>query len=68
MSALGAPGTPEPTQRQVSRLHLLASEVEIQPNGSLVNPLAVFVSEYWGFEKIGEFLPLNYLPPSIPTP
>jgi len=68
MSALGAPDTPEPTRRQVSRLQLLTSEVKIQPNGSLVNPLAVFVSEYWGFEKIGEFLPLNYLPPPTPTP
>jgi hypothetical protein len=38
-------------------------EVEIEPNGQLANPLAVFTDEYWGFEKMGEFLPVNYLPP-----
>ncbi|WP_198172915.1 carboxypeptidase-like regulatory domain-containing protein [Hymenobacter ginkgonis] len=68
MAALGPPGAPAPAKRQVSRLRLLAPEAEIQPNGYLVNPLAVFVSEYWGFEKIGEFLPLNYVPPASPSP
>jgi hypothetical protein len=66
MAALDKLGTPAPTQLQVSRLNLVTPEVKIQPNGSLVNPLAVFVSEYWGFEKMGEFSPLNYLPPSLP--
>ena len=68
MANLGAPGTPVPTQRQVSRLKLLAAEAEIEPNGRLVDPLAAFVSEYWGFEKIGEFLPLDYPSPPTPTP
>ena len=52
-----------PTE-QVSQLKLLEPEVEIQPNGQLTNPLAVFTDEYWGFEKMGEFLPVNYLPPA----
>lgn len=63
MAAIGpvAPGTS--TKRQVSRLILLAPETKIRPNGTLVNPLDVVSGEYWGFQKIGEFLPLDYAPP-----
>ncbi|MBF9220089.1 carboxypeptidase-like regulatory domain-containing protein [Hymenobacter ruricola] len=63
-----------PSDRQVSQLILLEPEIEIQPNGQLTNPLGVFTDEYWGFEKMGEFLPVNYRPPapaaapSQPTP
>ena len=53
-----------PADRQVSQLVLMQREIEIQPNGQLTNPLAVFTDEYWGFEKMGEFLPVNYLPPA----
>ncbi|WP_035561518.1 carboxypeptidase-like regulatory domain-containing protein [Hymenobacter sp. IS2118] len=54
---------------QVSQLLLRVPETEIKPNGHLANPLAVFADEYWGFEKMGEFLPLNYLPPAaVPGP
>ncbi|WP_426059510.1 carboxypeptidase-like regulatory domain-containing protein [Hymenobacter sp. B1770] len=56
-------------KRQISRLSLRMPENEIQPNGHLVDPLAVFTDEYWGFEKMGEFLPLNYQPPTTgPSP
>lgn len=57
------PAPPLPQDHQVSQLVLMQREVEIEPNGQLANPLAVFTDEYWGFEKMGEFLPLNYLPP-----
>ncbi|QKG57467.1 carboxypeptidase-like regulatory domain-containing protein [Hymenobacter sp. BRD128] len=60
-----APGAAPPPDRQVSQLILLQPEVEIEPNGQLANPLAVFTDEYWGFEKMGEFLPVNYLPPVL---
>ncbi|UOQ99298.1 carboxypeptidase-like regulatory domain-containing protein [Hymenobacter sp. 5317J-9] len=53
-----------PSDRQVSQLVLMVPEIEIQPNGQLANPLAVYTDEYWGFEKMGEFLPVNYLPPA----
>ncbi len=54
---------------QVSQLRLRMPGMEIQSNGHLVNPLAVFTDEYWGFEKMGEFLPLNYRPPAaVPGP
>ena len=73
MATLGPSRTPYPAPpalREVSRLRLQEREAEIQPNGSLMNPLDVSTGEYWGFEKIGEFLPLNYVPPttaSAPT-
>lgn len=58
---------PLPQDQQVSQLILMQPEVEIESNGQLANPLAVFTDEYWGFEKMGEFLPVNYLPPLPPT-
>jgi hypothetical protein len=56
---------PLPQDHQVSQLVLMQREIEIEPNGQLANPLAVFTDEYWGFEKMGEFLPVNYLPPAL---
>jgi hypothetical protein len=58
-------GQPLPTglDKQVSVLHLQESRVELQPNGAPMNPLALLTEGYWGFEKMGEFLPLNYTPP-----
>ncbi len=66
MSPLGTARPPYPAKRQVSRLKLRGREAEIQANGSLMNPLDVFIGEYWGFEKIGEFLPVDYVPPTGP--
>ncbi|TPG67481.1 carboxypeptidase-like regulatory domain-containing protein [Hymenobacter nivis] len=68
MSPLGATAKPYPALRQVSRLRLQGQEAEIQANGSLVNPFDVSAGEYWAFEKIGEFLPLNYVPPVTLAP
>ncbi|RYY15180.1 MAG: carboxypeptidase-like regulatory domain-containing protein [Cytophagaceae bacterium] len=58
------PAPPLPQDSQVSQLVLMQPEVEIEPNGQLANPLAIFTDGYWGFEKMGEFLPVNYLPPA----
>ena len=68
MSTLGVSRTPYPAKRQVSRLKLQGREAEIQANGSLLNPLDVYNGEYWGFERIGEFLPVDYIPPPTPAP
>jgi len=58
-----------PAKRQVSRLSLLAPETELNPNGTLENPFDVGRGEYWGFQRIGELLPLDYAPPvSIARP
>ena len=62
MAELGPAKKPWPARREVSRLSLLTPEIEIQPNGTLVSPLQVLTGEYWGFEKIGELLPLDYEP------
>ena len=55
---------PYPTKRQVSRLRLQVPEAEIRANGTLRNPTDVSAAEYWGFERVGEFLPLDYDPAS----
>jgi hypothetical protein len=68
MSPIGPLGNkPSSAKRQVSRLLLLAPETKIRANGTLSNPLDVVTGEYWGFEKIGEFLPLDYAPPATAT-
>ena len=61
-----APGTTLPAglSTQVSVLHLLQQpRVELQVNGQPINPLALLTEGYWGFEKMGEFLPVDYEPP-----
>ncbi|MBJ6143549.1 carboxypeptidase-like regulatory domain-containing protein [Siccationidurans sp. BT559] len=64
----GSAPSPPPQDVQVSQLVLMKPEVEIEPNGQLANPLAVYTDGYWGFEKMGEFLPVNYLPPASTLP
>ncbi|RSK46974.1 carboxypeptidase-like regulatory domain-containing protein [Hymenobacter rigui] len=58
-------GQPLPAglSKQVSVLHLQEPRVELQPNGAPLNPLGLLTEGYWGFEKMGEFLPLDYVPP-----
>ncbi len=68
MKSLGASRTPYPAKRQVSRLQLFDDEAEIQADGSVLNPLDISVGDYWGFEKIGEFLPYDYVPPTALAP
>ena len=45
-----------------SQLRMLGPEALILPNGYLANPLSIKVDGYWSFEKIGEALPLDYVP------
>jgi hypothetical protein len=70
MNTLGPPPsrTPYPAKRQVSRLHLTDGKAEIQADGSVINPLEISVGDYWGFEKIGEFLPYDYTPTAPVAP
>jgi len=63
MSPIGPAEKTMPAKRQVSRLMLLTTETEINDNGTLVNPFDVAPGGYWGFQRIGEFLPLDYEPP-----
>jgi hypothetical protein len=61
INTVAAAGLPK---GQLSTLVLLKPEIEIQKNGQLTEPLGVFTDGYWGFEKMGEFLPLDYAPTS----
>jgi hypothetical protein len=63
MSPIGPAEKTMPAKRQVSRLTLVVPEAELNPNGTLANPFDVVPGEYWGFQRIGEFLPLDYAPP-----
>jgi hypothetical protein len=45
-----------------SQLRLLGPEALILANGYLANPLSIKLDGYWSFEKIGEALPLDYVP------
>ncbi|MCI1189077.1 carboxypeptidase-like regulatory domain-containing protein [Hymenobacter sp. DH14] len=47
-----------------SVVHLQQPEAEVEAIGALVVPLAVLNEDYWGFEKIGELLPLDYQLPA----
>ncbi|UOR05755.1 carboxypeptidase-like regulatory domain-containing protein [Hymenobacter aerilatus] len=53
---------PAPTE-EVSTLYLQVPSVQIFPNGRLAHPLAIYNDGYWGFEKMGEMLPYDYIPP-----
>ncbi|WP_375417772.1 carboxypeptidase-like regulatory domain-containing protein [uncultured Hymenobacter sp.] len=69
LAPMPAPAT-APAKRQVSRLQLTDTdgEAELQADGALLNPLEVAIGDYWGFEKIGEFLPYDYVPAATTTP
>lgn len=47
---------------QTSIMAMLESPALVEKNGHLINPLAVVFEGRWGYEKIGELLPLDYLP------
>lgn len=47
---------------QTSIISILESPVLVEKNGHLINPLAFVFEGRWGNEKIGELLPLDYLP------
>ncbi|AIZ63307.1 hypothetical protein PK28_05640 [Hymenobacter sp. DG25B] len=51
--------------QEVSQLWLLGPEAVILSNGYLSNPLSLMVDGYWAFEKVGEALPLDYVPTSV---
>lgn len=38
------------------------TEVDFEQSGYLINPLAVVTNGYWGFEKLGDMVPMDYEP------
>lgn len=57
---LGKKDTP-----QISILTLLEPKTLIESTGHLLSPLAVLFEGHWGYEKMGEFLPIDYEPESF---
>lgn len=51
-------------ETEESVLQLQLPEAEVEAFGTLVVPLAALSEGYWGFEKIGELLPLDYQLPA----
>ncbi len=45
---------------RVSKINLQMESAELDINGSLINPLAAIFEGYWGWEKIGNILPVDY--------
>lgn len=47
---------------QVSQVFLFEGNeyIEFEQNGYVYNPLAFLVSEHWGYEKIGDLMPIDY--------
>jgi CarboxypepD_reg-like domain len=45
-----------------SGIVLLESPAYLDPNGILINPLAVQFSGFWAYEKLANMLPINYRP------
>jgi hypothetical protein len=47
---------------QNSKIILFAENVLLDPSGIFIEPLDVFTEGYWGYEKIADALPLDYIP------
>ncbi len=50
------------TRYQVSMIKLYKEEVAMNKSGELKEPLDVLLLGYWAYEKVGDALPLDYLP------
>lgn len=55
-------GSGQKNTPQISILSILEPPVLIEKNGHLINPLAIIFEGRFGSEKMGELLPLDYLP------
>jgi len=54
-------GTRKPTF-QTSVIFLRDKEVILEKSGSFSEPLGIVFEGYWGWEKVGDMLPLDYMP------
>ena len=51
------------TGMQTSNIVLIDGKSKIDNSGILINPHAIFVEGYWGFESFANMLPADYQPP-----
>jgi hypothetical protein len=49
-----------PGRELASVLHLQQAEAELEASGAPVEPLALLTEGYWGFQQMGDLLPLDY--------
>ena len=49
-----------PGRELASVLHLQTAEAELEASGAPVEPLALLTEGYWGFQQMGDLLPLDY--------
>ena len=47
---------------QISTVHLLSSPAQIFANGGTLNPKSFLYEGYWGYEKIADLVPMDYVP------
>lgn len=52
----------EPRNNQTSIMRMAVDSVEIFENGSLSDPFGILVEGYMGWERVGDLLPINYVP------
>ena len=47
---------------QVSQMFMFEDRdfIEFEQNGYVINPLDYLVSGYWGFERVGDMMPIDY--------
>ncbi|MBC5992753.1 carboxypeptidase-like regulatory domain-containing protein [Pontibacter cellulosilyticus] len=57
------PFNPPKPSYQTSVISLRSDYVLLDKNGSIYEPLGVLFEGYWGFEKLGDMLPLDYTLP-----
>ncbi len=48
---------------QISTITLQVAPVYFYENGGIYNPRAMLYAGYWGWEKIADSVPMDYLPP-----
>lgn len=53
-------GTSRSRGLRISTISLQLNKAELDVNGSFINPLAAIFEGYWGWEKTGNILPLDY--------
>lgn len=51
-----------PQNYQSSILHMAVDSVELFENGSLSDPFGLIVEGYMGWERVGDLLPIDYVP------
>ena len=55
-----------PRKNQTSIIRMSVDSVEIFENGSLSDPFGIIVEGYMGWERVGDLLPIDYVPETDP--